>query len=99
MVLKPDHRFFYWRIFAKFRPEKHGFDMYKRFFMEKKNGPNSPDFENKDSKIARLYDNLWKVAKNIEGTCCPFYLQIGYVTEICLNYFMDDHHFDHITKS
>jgi hypothetical protein len=36
--------------------------------MEKKNGPNSPDFENKDSKIARLYDNFWKVAKNIEGT-------------------------------
>jgi hypothetical protein len=25
--------------------------------------------------------------------------QIGYVTKICLNYFMDDHHFDHITKS
>ncbi len=67
--------------------------------MEKKYGPNSPDFENRDSKIAKLYDNFQKVAKNIEGTCCLFYLQIWYVTEICLNYFMDDHHFDHITKS
>jgi hypothetical protein len=63
VVLSPDQRFFYWRIFAKFRPEKHGFDLYKGFFMEKKNGPNSPDFENKDSKIARLYDNFWKVAR------------------------------------
>jgi hypothetical protein len=42
--------------------------------MEKKHCPNSPDFENTDSKIARLYDNFEKVAKNIEGTCCLFYL-------------------------
>ncbi len=72
VVLSPDQRFFYWWIFAKCRPEKHGFDLYKGFFMEKKNGPNSPDFENKDSKIARLYDNFWKVAKNIEGTFLSF---------------------------
>jgi hypothetical protein len=58
VVLSPDQRFFYWRIFAKFRPEKHGFDMDKGFFMEQKHGPNSLDFENKDSKIARLYDNF-----------------------------------------
>jgi hypothetical protein len=58
VVLSPDQRFFYWRIFAKIRPEKHGLDLYKGFFMEKKHGPNSPDFENKDSKIARLYDNF-----------------------------------------
>ncbi len=36
VVLSSDQRFFYWRIFAKFRPEKHGFDLYKGFFMEKK---------------------------------------------------------------
>jgi hypothetical protein len=34
------------------------FDLYKGFFMEEKHGPNSPDFENKESKIARLYDNF-----------------------------------------
>jgi len=27
--------FFYWRIFANFRPEKYDFDQYKGFFMEK----------------------------------------------------------------
>jgi hypothetical protein len=58
VVLSLDQRIFYWRILAKFRLEKHGFDLYKGVFMEKKHGPNSPDFENKDSKIARLYDNF-----------------------------------------
>ncbi len=58
VVLNPDQRFFYWQIFAKFQLKKHGFDLYKRFFMEKKHGPNSPDFENKNSKITRLYDNF-----------------------------------------
>jgi hypothetical protein len=58
VVLSPDQQFFYWRIFAEFRDEKHGFDLYKGFFVEKKHGPNSLDFENKDSKIAKLYDNF-----------------------------------------
>jgi hypothetical protein len=34
------------------------FGLYKGVFMEKKNGPNSPDSENKDSMIAMLYDNF-----------------------------------------
>jgi len=29
VVLSPDQQFFYWRIFTKFRPEKHGFDLDK----------------------------------------------------------------------
>jgi hypothetical protein len=33
---QPDFRvsFFQWRTFAKFRPEKYDFDLYKGFFME-----------------------------------------------------------------
>ncbi len=36
--------FYIGRNFAKFRPEKYDFDLYKEIFIEK-NGPNSPDFE------------------------------------------------------
>ncbi len=30
--------------FAKFQPQKYDFDLYKRFFIGKKNDPNLPDF-------------------------------------------------------
>jgi hypothetical protein len=35
--------FMFWRNFAKFRPQKYDFDLYKGFFMEKKD-PKSPNF-------------------------------------------------------
>ncbi len=44
---------FYWRIFAKFRPEKCDFHQYKWFFMAK-NGPNSPIFEKKKNSNRQL---------------------------------------------
>jgi hypothetical protein len=62
--------FFYWRFFAKFRPEKNDFDLYKRFLMGKENGPNSPDFELKKFQISpESYENFQKAAKNIEAGC------------------------------
>jgi hypothetical protein len=45
--------FSFWRNFAKFRPGKYDFDLYKEFFM-KKTGPNLPDFEEKKFQIARF---------------------------------------------
>ncbi len=48
--------FFYWRIFAKIRPEKYDFDQYKGFFIgkmvqirqiSKRKKFKSPDFYNK----------------------------------------------------
>jgi hypothetical protein len=50
-------RLFYWRIFAKFSPEKYDFDLQKRFFLERKS-PNSPDFEEKVSKSPDIYDKF-----------------------------------------
>jgi hypothetical protein len=46
--------FFYWRILAKFQPDKYDFDLHKGFFMGKVNGPNSPDFEIQKFEIARV---------------------------------------------
>jgi hypothetical protein len=51
------HQFFYWRIFAKFPPEKYDFDLHNGFFMERKN-PISPDFEEKNSKSPNFYDKF-----------------------------------------
>lgn len=50
-------RFFYWRIFAKFPPERYDFDLYKGFFMKTKR-PKSPDFEEKNSKSPDFYDKF-----------------------------------------
>jgi hypothetical protein len=38
---------FSWRIFAKFRPEKYGFELYKRFFVEKRAQTRQNSKENK----------------------------------------------------
>ncbi len=46
--------FFYWRIFAKFWPEKYDFYQYKGSFMEK-NDLNSPDFR----EIFQIARFLW----------------------------------------
>jgi len=45
-------RFFNWRIFAKFRPQKYDFAIYKGFF--KKKSPNLPIFEDFFFQIARF---------------------------------------------
>jgi hypothetical protein len=44
--------------FAKFRPEKYDFDLYKGFYLWKKNGTNSPDFGIFFSKSPDFYDKF-----------------------------------------
>jgi hypothetical protein len=62
--------FSYWQIFAKFQPEKYDFGLSIQKIFHGKNGPNLPNFElKKNSKSPESYDNLQKVAKNIEGLC------------------------------
>jgi hypothetical protein len=43
---------------AKFRPEKYDFDLYKGFYLWKKNGTNSPDFGFFFPKSPDFYDKF-----------------------------------------
>jgi len=72
--------FFYWRIFAKFRPEKYDFNLFKGFFMWKM-AQIRQILNFKNSKLLDFYNNLKKVAKNIEGFCFFSYLHIYYVAK------------------
>jgi hypothetical protein len=46
---------------------------YTKRFSLKKNGPNSPKFEEKEKfKLPILYDEFQQVVKNIEGFCLFF---------------------------
>jgi hypothetical protein len=60
--------FFYWRIFAEFRPgeNRYDFDIYKGFSMEK-NDPNSPYFGIFVFKSLECFDKFHQVSKNIKG--------------------------------
>ncbi len=51
--------------FSKFRLEIYNFNLYKGFF-NGKNGPNPLDFNFKNSKLPKSYDNFQNVARNIE---------------------------------
>ncbi len=56
---------FYWRVFAKIRPEKYDFELCKGFFMEKINQIRHIS-KRKNSKSPDFYEKFQYVAKNIE---------------------------------
>jgi hypothetical protein len=62
-------RFFYWRIFAKFGPEKKfDFDLCKGFLMEKM-AQTCQISKNFFFTLPDFYDKFQWVAKNLEGFC------------------------------
>jgi hypothetical protein len=50
-------RFFYWRIFTKFQPQKYDLDLYKGFFLEKMNKIRQI-WKTTESKLPDFYDKL-----------------------------------------
>jgi len=59
--------FWYGEISPNFDLEKYDFNLFKGFFMGKKKGPNSPNFDKLFFKSPDFYDKFQQVAKNIEG--------------------------------
>ncbi len=88
--------FFYSQIFAEF------FSTCTKDFSWKKNGPNSPNFEEKYIQIARFFTISFRSSqerRRIRYIVSTFIYLV--CSQIWLNYFLDDHHykFDYITKS
>jgi len=86
----------FYQIFIKIWLENFGFDQTKDFSWE--NCPNLLDFKILKSQLSKSYDSFLKVATNLEQVYffLPSYILCNQTWQ---NYFMDDDHFDDITKS
>jgi hypothetical protein len=82
----------FWRKFAKFRPEKYDFELYKRFSMGKMAKFSQISRNKIKSRSPIFYDKFHKVVKNIE------LLSYLICSQIWLSHPMDDRHFSYITK-
>jgi hypothetical protein len=82
----------FWRKFAKFRPEKYDFELYKRFSMGKMAKFSQISRNKIKSRSPIFYDKFHKVVKNIE------LLSYLICSQIWLSHPMDDCHFSYITK-
>jgi hypothetical protein len=65
--------------------------------MGKVNGP--PDFEIQIFEIARVFRSLPEGSQEYRRNLCFFLPSYLLCSQIWLNYFLDDYHFDYITKS
>ncbi len=92
--------FFYWRIFAKFGPEKYDFELYKVLFKEK--GPKFARFWRKKTPYCQMFmisSRLPVDSLEYSWILCFFLLSYLVCSQIWLNCFLDHCHFDYFTKS
>ncbi len=73
--------------FAKVQIEKYDFNQQKGFFKEK------------FPKFPRFFIISFSRQPKMQKAFCSFLLSYLVCSPIWLNYFLDDHHFDYITKS